>query len=161
MNLTRAPINLPSARSAVGVYPDRRSCPRRDQVGRLGVTCVLTSLVKVSRHARRTLPSLHSCDSSPFPVVDPHSIQQLTKCSSRNSFVLNSIHLMEGGIPPLQGNHELTTKNSISTIEFQQLQQDTLHPVRLCGSWITGRESRSPATSFHSSETAWAQREEY
>jgi hypothetical protein len=36
-----------------------------------------------------------------FPVVDPHSNQQLTKRSSRNSFVLKMIHF-DGGVGGVQ-----------------------------------------------------------
>src|SRR5712664_7556 len=35
-----------------------------------------------------------------FPVVHPLSIQPLTKCSSRNSFILKTIHF-DGGCVPL------------------------------------------------------------
>ena len=35
-----------------------------------------------------------------FPVVHPISLQPLTKCSSRNSFALTTIHFHGGCIPP-------------------------------------------------------------
>ena len=39
------------------------------------------------------------------PVVHPLSVQQLTKCYSRNSFVLRTIHF-HGGCTLQRGNHE-------------------------------------------------------
>jgi hypothetical protein len=40
-----------------------------------------------------------SAQNLTFPVVDPHSIQQLAKCSSRNSLLLLLIHFDGGGTP--------------------------------------------------------------
>jgi hypothetical protein len=40
-----------------------------------------------------------------FPVVHPLSIQQVTKCFSRNSFVLKTIHFDGGCVPPLLALH--------------------------------------------------------
>src|SRR5260370_37702616 len=63
---------------------------------------MLTCHVVVSRQSDRSAP----CPPLPatshvtkFPVVHPLSIQQVTKCFSRNSFVLNTFHF-DGGVPP-------------------------------------------------------------
>jgi hypothetical protein len=42
----------------------------------------------------------HPTRSLPFPAVHPISLQPLTICSSRNSFVLTTIHFHGGCIPP-------------------------------------------------------------
>jgi hypothetical protein len=42
----------------------------------------------------------HSVRSPRFPAVHPFSLQSLTKCSSRNSFLLITIHFHGGCIPP-------------------------------------------------------------
>jgi hypothetical protein len=42
----------------------------------------------------------HSIPSPLFPAAHPISLQPLTKCSSRNSFVLITIHFHGGYIPP-------------------------------------------------------------
>jgi hypothetical protein len=53
------------------------------------------------------LPRLPLLQSPLFPVVHPISLQPLTKCSSRNSFALTTIHFHGGCIPPpLQGAEE-------------------------------------------------------
>jgi hypothetical protein len=44
-----------------------------------------------------------SAQNAKFTVVDPHSLQQFTKCSSRNSFVLYAFHF-DGGVYPPQPN---------------------------------------------------------
>src|SRR6266852_4806260 len=54
-----------------------------------------------------------------FTVVHPLSLQPLTKCSSRNSFVFKTIHFDGGCVHP--SNEEImnsTTANSSSTIEI-------------------------------------------
>jgi hypothetical protein len=79
---------------------------------------MLPWVVNYRFHPRRTLPSLHSRNFSPFPVVDPHSIQQLTKCSSRNSFVLNSIHFDGGGTPLYEEIMNSNKSHSTSTIDI-------------------------------------------
>jgi hypothetical protein len=63
---------------------------------------MLTSSLIVSRQPNRSAP----CPSLPpssqvtkSPVVHPLSIQQVTKCFSRNSFVLKTIHLLWGCVP--------------------------------------------------------------
>src|SRR6266851_4054327 len=63
---------------------------------------MLASLVIVSRQPDRSAPCSRLPASSPVtisPVVHPVSVQQLTKCSSRKSFVLKTIHF-DGGVPP-------------------------------------------------------------
>src|SRR6267143_4501531 len=66
---------------------------------------MLTCHVVVSRQSDRSAP----CPPLPatshvtkFPVVHPLSIQQVTKCFSRNFFVLKTIHF-DGGCIPLCG----------------------------------------------------------
>jgi hypothetical protein len=66
-------------------------------------TSMLTSLVIVSRQPDRSAPCSRLSASSPVtisPVVHPVSVQQLTKCSSRKSFVLKTIHFDGGGCAP-------------------------------------------------------------
>src|SRR5467141_1807955 len=64
---------------------------------------MLTCHVVVSRQSDRSAP----CPPLPatshvtkFPVVHPLSIQQVTKCFSRNFFVLKTIHFDGGGVYP-------------------------------------------------------------
>ena len=64
---------------------------------------MLTSLVIVSRQPDRSAPRSRHSSFSPGtkpPVVHPLSIQQVTKCSSRNPFALKAIHF-DGGVYPL------------------------------------------------------------
>jgi hypothetical protein len=56
-----------------------------------------------------------------FPVVDPHSAQQLTKCSSRNPFLLMTFHFDGGGVPP-----SLTSHCPLLTTHFPNL---ALRPI--------------------------------
>ncbi len=61
-------------------------------------------LVILSRQSNCSAPSSRLSASSPVtksPVVHPVSVQPLTKCSSRNSFVLTTIHFDGGCIPCL------------------------------------------------------------
>ena len=63
---------------------------------------MLTSHVIVSRQSAGSAPCSPLTATShvtKFPVVHPLSIQQVTKCFSRNSFVLKTIHFY-GGYPP-------------------------------------------------------------
>src|SRR6266478_393040 len=55
-----------------------------------------------------------------FTVVHPLSLQPLTKCSSRNSFVFKTIHFDGGGVytPSNEEIMNSTTANSSSTIEI-------------------------------------------
>ena len=56
------------------------------------------------------------------PVVHPLSVQLLTKCFFRNSFVLKTIHLSWGGVYPL--NEEImnsTIANSSSTTDIPEV----------------------------------------
>ena len=65
-------------------------------------TFMLTFLVIVSRQPGRSAPCSRLSASSPVtisPVVHPVSVQQLTKCSSRKSFFLKTIHF-DGGCAP-------------------------------------------------------------
>lgn len=109
--------------SVVNFHPELRrdrSYPRRpslrpapapiedpDPVGtRSGCLCVKLS---------GSLPSY----LSQFTVIHPFSIQPLTKCSSRNSLVLNSIHFDGGGVPPLYEEiMNSYASNSSSTIDI-------------------------------------------
>src|SRR6267143_1719780 len=82
---------------------------------------MLTSVVIFSRHpVRSALPfplstsrplyllasSIQKSQVTKSPVVHPLSVHLLTKCSSRNSFLLTTIHFDGGGCTPQQGNHE-------------------------------------------------------
>jgi hypothetical protein len=58
-----------------------------------------------------------------FPVVDPHSIQQLTKCSSRNPFLSKNIHF-DGGCTPLPS----TVFRSILPTGSGRSEVQTIHP---------------------------------
>src|SRR5713101_4625738 len=49
----------------------------------------------------------------PITVVHPLSIQPLTKCSSRNSFVLKTIHF-DGGVYPPPRRSDVQTCNPFS-----------------------------------------------
>src|SRR6202035_4113833 len=63
-------------------------------------TFKLTFFVVVSRQPHHSAPSSRLFASSQVtksPVVHPLSIQQVTKCFFRNSFVLKTIHLSWGG----------------------------------------------------------------
>src|ERR1700674_209919 len=51
-------------------------------------------------HSRHSTPRLPLLQSLLFPVVHPISLQPFTKCSSRNSFALKTIHF-HGGCTPL------------------------------------------------------------
>src|SRR5260370_29257958 len=69
-----------------------------------------------------------------FTVVHPLSLQPLTKCSSRNSFVFKTIHFDGGVYTP--SNEEImnsTTANSSSTIEIPAVtskdNSSSPHPV--------------------------------
>jgi hypothetical protein len=60
--------------------------------------------VIVSRQSDHSATSFRLPSSSPvtkFPVVHPLSVQPLTKCFSRNPFVLKTIHFDGGGVHPL------------------------------------------------------------
>jgi hypothetical protein len=46
-------------------------------------------------------PDRHSIPSPPFPAVHPVSLQSLTKCPSRNSFVFITFYFHGGCTPPL------------------------------------------------------------
>jgi hypothetical protein len=64
-------------------------------------TFKLTFFVVVSRQPHRSAPSSRlfaSSQGTKSPVVHPLSIQQVTKCFFRNSFVLKTIHLSWGGV---------------------------------------------------------------
>jgi len=65
-------------------------------------TSMLTCLVIVSRQPDRSAPCSRLAVLSQVtksPVVHPVSVQQLTKCSSRKSFFLKTIHF-DGGCAP-------------------------------------------------------------
>jgi hypothetical protein len=74
-------------------------------------------VVNYRPHLRRSPLSLRSfhlpSHLSLFTVVHLLSVQPLTKCSPRNSFVLKTIHF-DGGVYPL--NEE---KNELHNHEFQ------------------------------------------
>ncbi len=72
-------------------------------------TFMLTFLVIVSRQPGRSAPCSRLSASSPVtisPVVHPVSVQQLTKCSSRKSFFLKTIHFDGGCAPPCSPSHD-------------------------------------------------------
>src|SRR6266481_7464840 len=76
---------------------------------------MLTLLVIVSRQPGRSAPCSRLSASSPVtisPVVHPVSVQQLTKCSSRKSFFLKTIHF-DGGCAPLALPLTTTTPSSV------------------------------------------------
>src|SRR5882762_5762902 len=88
---------------------------------------MLTCHVVVSRQSDRSAP----CPPLPatshvtkFPVVHPLSIQQVTKCFFRNSFVLRAIHFEGGGVYPAAGSAprpsspRLPIPHSLSPIPF-------------------------------------------
>src|SRR6267378_3856809 len=87
---------------------------------------MLTCHVVVSRQSDRSAP----CPPLPatshvtkFPVVHPLSIQQVTKCFSRNSFVLKTIHFDGGCVPPARSaprpsSPRLPIPYSLSPIPF-------------------------------------------
>jgi hypothetical protein len=57
--------------------------------------------------------------SALFPAVPPISLQALIKCSSRNSFVLTTIHFHGGCIPPFATRHSpLATALLVSCPQF-------------------------------------------
>jgi len=63
---------------------------------------MLTFLVMVGRQTNRSAPRSRLSDSSRVtksPVVHPLSIQKVTKCYSRNSFILKTIHFDGGCVP--------------------------------------------------------------
>src|SRR6266478_5368634 len=65
---------------------------------------MLTFRVVASRHSDRSAPCSPlpaTLDVTKSPVVHPLSIQQVTKCLSRNSFGLKTIHLSWGMYYPL------------------------------------------------------------
>ncbi len=83
-------------------------------------TFMLTSLVIVSRQPDRSAPCSRLPASSPVtisPVVHPVSVQQLTKCSSRKSFVLKTIHF-DGVYPLLALPLTTTTPSSVYPISY-------------------------------------------
>ena len=63
---------------------------------------MITSLVIVSRQPNGSAPSFRlptTLEVTKSPAVHPLSIQPLTKCSSRNSFILKTIHFDGGAYP--------------------------------------------------------------
>src|SRR5260370_13059135 len=81
---------------------------------------MLTFLVIVSRQPGRSAPCSRLSASSPVtisPVVHPVSVQQLTKCSSRKSFFLKTIHF-DGGCAPLALPLTTTTPSSVYPISL-------------------------------------------
>ena len=70
---------------------------------------MITSLVIVSRQPNGSAPSFRlptTLEVTKFPVVHPLSIQPLTKCSSRNSFILKTIHFDWGAYPSTFGRSQ-------------------------------------------------------
>src|ERR1700682_576246 len=73
---------------------------------------MITSLVIVSRQLNGSAPSFRlptTLGVTKSPVGHPLSIQPLTKCSSRNSFILKTIHFDGGAYTSTFGRSHLQT----------------------------------------------------
>jgi hypothetical protein len=83
-----------------------------------------------------------------FPVAHPLSLQPLTKCSSRNSFALTTIHF-HGGCTPL--NEEImnsTTTNSSSTVAIPAVTSKN-DSARCQHRFANGKRCRNSASNSH------------
>jgi hypothetical protein len=84
---------------------------------------MLTFRVVASRHSDRSAPCSPlpaTLDVTKSPVVHPLSIRQVTKCFSRNSFGLKTIHLSWGGVyyPLLALPHDRHPLDCLSPIPY-------------------------------------------
>ena len=106
---------------------------------------MLTSRVVVSRQSDRSAPRSPLPATShvtKFPVVHPLSIQQVTKCFSRNSFVLKTIHFDGGCVYP-----------SVALPPHDCHPLDCLSPILYPLSPLYSHSSPLICTFLHSSKT--------
>src|SRR6267378_6602615 len=71
--------------------------------------------------------SFHESQVTKSPVVHPLSVQLVTKCFSRNSFVLKMIHLSWGCTPLNEEIMNSTITNSSSTVSPSQTSRMRVH----------------------------------